>query len=157
MVLPIFKFKPMELEILRTYHTGGTNGILTIDNSFQCYTIELPWRENLPQVSCVPEGRYELKRRYSSRFKAHLWVCGVPGRSLILLHPANDATKELEGCIAPVSRLCGEGKGEQSKAALRKLLQLVCGSLEKESVFLTLKTKRDDTSREDTIAHAEVL
>lgn len=147
----------MELEILRTYHTGSTNGILTIDNSFQCYTIELPWRENLPKVSCVPQGRYELKRRYSPRFKAHLWVCGVPGRSLILLHPANDALKELEGCIAPVSILCGEGRGLESRKAFTALLKAVNKALREGIVYLTIKTKEDEFTTENPESHAEVL
>jgi hypothetical protein len=39
----------MELVLIRTYHADGTNGKLYANNSFQCYTIELPWEDNLPQ------------------------------------------------------------------------------------------------------------
>ncbi len=98
-----FNSTKMELVLFRTCHPTGTNGELYARNSFQCYTIELPWKDNQPQVSCIPPGRYELKKRYSPRFKDHLLVGLVPGRSLVLLHPANDALKELRGCIAPVS------------------------------------------------------
>lgn len=38
-------------------------------------------------------------------------VKAVAGRSFILIPPANDAQKELRGCIAPVSILTAEGKG----------------------------------------------
>lgn len=132
----------MELELIRNYYTKGTNGMLYINNSFQCYTIELPWKENLPRISCIPEGRYALKKRYSLKFKHHLLVQGVTERALILIHPANNALIELKGCIAPVSLLTGEGKGSQSRIALEKIRLPVLKSLEKEEpVFLTIKSK----------------
>jgi hypothetical protein len=147
----------MELVLIRTYHTDGTNGTLTINNSFQCYTIELPWVNNLPRRSCIPEGRYELKKRYSPKFKDHLLVQGVPGRSLVLLHPANDALTELKGCIAPVSSLDGAGKGSHSRKAFKKLLQLVYEALERETVFLTIQSTNDEHSTAHTVAHAYIL
>jgi hypothetical protein len=144
----------MELVLFRTYLTEGTNGTLYANNSFQCYTIELPWVDNLPRMSCIPEGRYELKKRYSPRFKDHLLVKGVPGRSLVLLHPANDALKELKGCIAPVSSLDGAGKGSASRKACKKLLQLVYEALDKETVYLTIQSTSHEHSTAHTIAHA---
>jgi hypothetical protein len=144
----------MELVLNRTYHTDGTNGALTINNSFQCYTIELPWVDNLPRRSCIPEGRYELKKRYSPKFKDHLLVQGVPGRSLVLLHPANDALKELKGCIAPVSSLDGAGKGSNSRKAFKKLLQLVYEALKEETVYLIIQSNTHEHSTAYTIADA---
>jgi hypothetical protein len=130
----------MELEIIRTYYPTGTNGVLYLDGVRQCYTIELPWLNNEPRRSCIPEGRYRLKRRYSPRFNHHLQVLDVPGRDFILLHPANYALKELAGCIAPVSQLTGPGRGAQSRVAVEWILSLVYPVLEREPVFLTLKT-----------------
>lgn len=67
---------------------------------------------------------------------------GVEERDVILIHPANDALKELKGCIAPVSILTGEGKGSQSRIALEKISIPVSKSLAKnETVFLTIKSK----------------
>ncbi len=131
----------MELVLFRTYHPDGTNGELYANSSLQCYTIELPWLDNQPRVSCIPEGRYELKKRYSPRFREHLLVKGVQGRSLVLFHPANDALKELKGCIAPVSYLSCAGKGNESKKAFGKLLKLVSEAMEKEPVFLNIQNK----------------
>jgi hypothetical protein len=144
----------MELVLNRTYHTDGTNGVLTINNSFQCYTIELPWVDNLPRRSCIPEGRYELKKRYSPKFKDHLLVQGVPGRSLVLLHPANDALKELKGCIAPVSSLDGAGKGSNSRKAFKELLQLVYEAFKVETVYLIIQSNTHEHSTAYTIADA---
>ena len=84
----------MELQLQRVYFPTGTNGILRVDDEILCYTIELPWRYNIRMRSCIPEGRYELVLRYSDRHKTHLLLRGVPSRTLILIHPANDAEKE---------------------------------------------------------------
>lgn len=133
----------MELEILRTYYPKGTNGNLTADGVGVCHTIELPWKENEPQVSCIPEGRYELVKRYSPKFKWHIIVKDVPNRALILIHPANDALKELKGCIAPVSFLKGEGLGQNSKVVFTKLNKLLLSTFEKdEKVMLTIKSQQ---------------
>ena len=129
----------MELELIRTYYPNGTNGALYYDNDCLCNTIELPWKNNQHQVSCIPEGKYELTKRYSDHFGWHLQVMGVKGRDLILIHPANDALKELKGCIAPVSVLIGEGEGLRSGIALEKIKALVYPELEEEKgVFLLI-------------------
>lgn len=144
----------MELTLFRTYHPEGTNGELYHLNELVCYTIELPWKNNELQCSCIPEGRYRLKRRYSERFGFHLLLGGVAGRSLILVHPANDALKELRGCLAPVSRLTGPGRGDYSRMAMRRLVNLVHSAPAKETVYLTIKTKQHEYHKQDTGAHA---
>jgi hypothetical protein len=103
----------MELELIRTYFPHGTNGELYHEGKRICFTIELPWLFNKHQVSCIPEGRYELVNRYSEHLGWHFHLKDVVNRSLILIHCANDAVKELKGCIAPVSILTSEGKGLQ--------------------------------------------
>jgi hypothetical protein len=130
----------MELVLYREYFPEGTNGALYHGEEPVCYTIELPWRENQQSISCIPEGRYRLARRYSRRFRKHLLVQGVPGRSGILVHPANEALKELRGCVAPVSGLTSAGKGLQSRAAMRRVLALVDSA--QESIYVTIKTRK---------------
>lgn len=130
----------MELELLRTYFPNGTNGTLYYNGKRICFTIELPWLHNKPKISCIPEGRYELKKRFSEHYGWHLHLMDVVNRSLILIHPANDALKELKGCIAPVSIFTAEGKGKESKKALEKFTGIVFPVFEKkEKVFLTIK------------------
>lgn len=82
-------------------------------------------------VSCIPEGKYILKKRYSNKFGWHIHLIDVPGRAFILIHPANDAKKELLGCIAPVSNCTGIGMGNYSRKALKKLTDLVFPMLDK--------------------------
>jgi hypothetical protein len=131
----------MELVLLRTYYPEGTNGSLLVDSVGLCHTIELPWKNNKQSVSCVPEGRYELVKRYSPKFKWHLLLCNVPNRHLILIHPYNDAMKEAKGCIAPVTTITGEGKGLKSRLVFEKLKAFVFPVLERgEKVFLTIRS-----------------
>jgi hypothetical protein len=130
----------MELVLKRKYFPNGTNGTITHKNNVICHTIELPWRENLPMVSCIPEGQYQLTPRTSPRFQQHVLLRSVPFRSLILIHPANVAHIELKGCIAPVTRITGEGKGASSRSAFTELMQLIYSHLKKEDVWLHIKS-----------------
>jgi len=129
------------LELSRTYFPDGTNGKLECDGKFICNTIELPWKKNETKVSCIPEGKYFIKKRYSNKFKWHLEVLDVINRSLILFHPANNALQELNGCIAPVTKLSGPGLGLMSRKANAKLKDLVYKALDsKESIELIVKS-----------------
>lgn len=131
----------MELKIIRTYYTKGTNGELLLNGEKLCSTIELPWNDNKAQVSCIPEGKYELKRRYTPRFGKHFILVNVPKRSFILLHAANNASREMKGCIAPVTTLTGEGEGTEARAALAKIVSAVYPAFEDgERVFLEIKS-----------------
>lgn len=147
----------MELELVRRYYPKGTNGELYVNSSLQCYTIELPWKQNLPQVSCIPEGRYRFSKRYSQHHGKHLMVEGVPRRSGILVHPANDALHELKGCIAPVSRLTGEGRGLLSRVAFGWLMSLLAEALEREPNFLTIKSIQHDSTATYAIADTRLF
>jgi len=84
----------------------GTFGLMTVDGKFW-HSLELPDRENKPNISCVPIGKYTVKQRYSPSFRKNLYeVKSVRGRSYILIHGANFAGDEkkgfqthLQGCI----------------------------------------------------------
>ena len=132
----------MELELNRSYFPNGTNGELLLNGDRLCSTSELPWNNNRPKVSCIPQGRYELRKRWSQRFGKHFILLDVPERTHILVHAANYALKELKGCIAPVTMLTGEGRGTQARAALATLISIVYPFFEKhQQVFLTIQLK----------------
>ncbi|MBA4135269.1 MAG: hypothetical protein C0525_11140 [Flavobacterium sp.] len=131
----------MVLELTRTYFPEGTNGILKCEGKVVCKTIELPWKNNVRRVSCIPEGKYFIKKRYSTKFGWHMEIIGVENRTLILLHPANNALKELNGCIAPVTKLSGPGLGLLSRKAFNRLKDIIYKSLDQnESVELIVKS-----------------
>jgi hypothetical protein len=68
---------------------------------------------------------------------------GIPavlGREAILIHAANDAKRDLLGCIAPVTTLTGDGRGLESRKALERLKALVYSLWDMEGqVFLQVK------------------
>lgn len=132
----------MELQLVRTYHDKGTNGRLML---LVCHTIELPWISNTRNVSCIPEGRYELRKGMTQQRGLHIRVKEVPGREGILFHPGNEAARDLRGCIAPVTMLTGPGKGVRSRIANEKLNALVQQAWNrKEKVFLTIISKQTE-------------
>jgi len=138
----------MEFTLQRSYFNEGTNGTLFSSNRFICQTIELPWKENQRSISCIPEDRYELIARTSEKFQHHFLLTNVTDRSLILIHPANDAKRELRGYIAPILHLSGIGKGLYSKRALDKLRFLIGRALaNKERIFLTIKSSNYEHCR----------
>jgi hypothetical protein len=131
----------MVLVLTRTYFPEGTNGKLECEGQLISYTIELPWKNNERRVSCIPEGEYFIEKRYSHKFKWHLHVLGVDNRNFILFHPANNALKELNGCIAPVTKLSGPGLGLLSRKAFEKLRDQVYKALDAgESVLLIVQS-----------------
>lgn len=81
--------------------TKGELFVLDVDNNiaFQCFTLELPWKENKRRVSCIPKGTYQIVPRFSQKYKNHLHILDVPGRDWILIHEAN-FVRQLLGCIA---------------------------------------------------------
>lgn len=133
----------MVLMLYRTYFPEGTQGTLEWNGNLICYTIELPWLGNQRRVSCVPEGEYFLQQRYSPKFGWHLHLQNVPGRDLILIHPANNAATELLGCIAPVSKHTGIGRGSFSRkafSAVKRLVYPILAADEDVKIVITTKT-----------------
>ncbi|WP_448138063.1 DUF5675 family protein [Sphingobacterium siyangense] len=113
------------LLLQRKYGAQGTNGTITYQGEEICHTIELPDRNNIPRISCIPIGQYKLEKRRYAKHGEQIGIPMVLGREAILIHAANNALKELQGCIAPVTTLTGEGTGDYSGKALAKLKALV--------------------------------
>lgn len=113
------------LLLQRKYGTQGTNGTVSYQGEEICHTIELPDRNNIPRISCIPIGQYKLEKRRYPKHGEQIGIPNVLGREAILIHAANNALKELHGCIAPVTTLTGEGTGDYSAKALAKLKALV--------------------------------
>ncbi len=51
-----------------------------------------------------------------------------------MLHPANNALRELNGCIAPVMQLSGAGTGMQSRMAFAEVKKVVYAALEQSAI-----------------------
>lgn len=70
----------------------------------KCKTLELPWRDNAPNISCIPEGVYGLSPVYSNTFGSILAVTGIPDRSLVRVHAGNHVG-HTHGCILTGKRI----------------------------------------------------
>lgn len=129
----------MEITLTRVYHPEGTNGLIRYGGKVICLSIELPMNNNLPAKSCIPEGTYRLRHRQSNKFGECMELLQVPGRTAILIHPANYALTELRGCIAPVSKTLAAGKGIFSRKAMQKIMGLCWPNFNaNKSVYLTI-------------------
>lgn len=89
-------------------HSNNDDGVQTLgvmyavnehnEIQFRCVTLELPWKDNLKKVSCIPAGTYRVVKHKSPKFGECFWVKDVPGRSEILIHPGAFHKNTL-GCI----------------------------------------------------------
>lgn len=119
----------------------GTFGTLVFGAN-SCRTLELPWRDNRPQVSCIPTGTYRCGIVRSPRMGRVYGVAAVPGRSNVLIHSANLAgdismgfDTQLQGCIAPCERLGSlrnkagrmQRAGLVSRPAVTRLMEWAAG------------------------------
>jgi hypothetical protein len=87
------------------YTPHGTLGRAILPSGVELFSLEPPWKNNEPNVSCIPEGEYTAVRDRGGRHQFYR-VEDVPGRSAIEIHPANyfvnpaTGRQELWGCIA---------------------------------------------------------
>ena len=89
----------IKLKLIRVETSDqGTFGVLLINGIAFCVTLELPWRDNQNDISCIPEGIYPVERYLSPKHGAVLLVKNVPGRDLVEIHPGN-LISEILGCI----------------------------------------------------------
>jgi len=89
------------VEIIRCQqNNSATIGMMLIDKTARFVTLELPWRDNKVNESCIPAGNYLCKLKLSPKFKMRLYeLQDVPGRAEILLHLGNDID-DVSGCLA---------------------------------------------------------
>jgi|SRR5271163_3036004 len=110
---------------------NGTLGeMFNPDGSRLCFTMELPWDDNTPDQSCIPDGTYNCVPHNSPAHPGTWQVENVPGRSEILIHTGN-TEKDSLGCII-VGQTTGTLNGLPavllSKAALTEMQQTVPSS-----------------------------
>ena len=88
----------MKITLIRTaFFDKCTLGVLHINDMELC-TLELPYKDNQPMISCIPTGTYKLTKRYSEKYKYHYIVEPTPGRTAILIHKGN-TFEHTHGCI----------------------------------------------------------
>jgi hypothetical protein len=91
------------IRITRQFHREKqTEGKLFLIDSeviiFECFTLELPWKNNERNISCIPPGNYNAEKRISSKLGMNLHILNVENRDMILIHKGNFNT-DIRGCI----------------------------------------------------------
>lgn len=94
----------IQISIIRTPRTLATSGELYIDDVFFCYTLELPYRNNQPFISAIPEGEYTLTLTPANK----ILLVGTSPRSGILIHKGNTIA-DTQGCILVGDALSADG------------------------------------------------
>lgn len=89
------------LTLVRGFMTDKvTLGYLKADgqNHDPFYTLELPWKQNRRQISCIPTGVYRCVPHNGTLFKDVYRLEDVPNRQSILIHSGN-TVDDIQGCI----------------------------------------------------------
>lgn len=88
-----------ELTIERkTTSSNCTMGYLIANGQVICYTLELPWKDNQNNISCIPVGSYKGILRYDKPDGWRIQLENVPNRTGVQIHMGN-YTSQIEGCI----------------------------------------------------------
>lgn len=133
----------MRAVLCRQYYDKQTHGTLTVydedsgEEVFKCRTLELPHLDNQRNISCIPEGFYDVVPRTSPKYSNHLHITNVEGRSLILIHWGNYAGSinprtghsDIRGCVLVGKEfvdLDGDGLADitSSKKTFNKLMSV---------------------------------
>ena len=126
----------MNIIVKRECDSGfETLGQLHVDTGiqvlFECFTLELPWKDNARQISCIPIGTYEwIKVGATATIPyAHIAIQDVENRDGVCIHAANYYT-QLRGCIAVGKKqidINGDGQIDvtESKKTFEKMMSLL--------------------------------
>ena len=137
------KDKGVNLLIIRdTFTKKSTIGKLFINGESFCDTLENPYINNERNISCIPEGQYNVRlrlaRESATRDYLHLLVQDVPDRDWILFHIGNYPS-QTKGCI-----LVGNGRKqdvvENSRLAMDLVIKEIL-NLGGENINLIIKNK----------------
>jgi hypothetical protein len=75
-----------------------TMGYLIANGEVLCYTLELPWADNLNNISCIPVGTYSGFLRYDKTDGWRIQLENVPNRTGVQIHMGNYTT-QIKGCV----------------------------------------------------------
>ena len=103
-------------------HSESIIGKLHADGTFLCYSLELPWKDNAKDVSCVPSGHYSGFVRTDGTRGWRIELKAVPKRGNIQIHVGNYPS-DILGCVL-VGTSYSTNMVSNSKAARDKLKEV---------------------------------
>ena len=133
----------INLLIIRdTFTEESTLGKLFLNGEYFCDTLENPWKNNVRNISCIPDGVYDVRlrlpRESASRDYLHLLVKEVPNRDYILFHRGNTSA-DTSGCIL-VGQTREQDRVNNSRLAMDLVIKEII-NLGGENINLIIKNK----------------
>lgn len=127
-----------------SFSEGSTAGVLFIDSCPFCNTLEpaisIGKKVKYGKGCCVAPGIYSIDFHYSPKFcKYMLTLCGVRGRSGILIHSGN-TPNDTAGCIL-VGQRENIGVLSNSRSTLDKVFDRCLEVIDKEPITIIIKNK----------------
>ena len=138
----------MKLTLTRfSGQSTSTLGLLFVDNSFECFTLEDEERVvKIKGETRIPEGTYQVKKRevlsgltkkYRDRFDFfdyHFMLQDVPGFEYVYIHIGNDETNT-DGCLlvgdgVKSNRFDEKNNLQSSTSAFERLYKRMSGALD---------------------------
>lgn len=115
-----------------------TLGILTMPSGKIYNALELAWKNNASKISCIPKGKYKVRKRTSAKYGEHFHILNVPKRDFILIHFANFHS-DLLGCIAVGKGLADINKDGRldvtgSRQAMKEMLSALPNEFDLEII-----------------------
>ena len=153
----------MNIQIIRFKESEqGTQGLLLINDCLFCYTLEMPWHNNEPFISCIPSGKYKcIPHKFKGRTKCFK-LLNVPNRTNILIHPGNvagDITKgyqsDVRGCIV-IGRKWGKLDNQIAVLQSRWMMKQLVQETRWNEFELTIKVTDDLSHQKDWIFRQDV-
>lgn len=118
----------------------GIWGIL-LCNGFECFTLELPWKNNRRNESCILLGSYVAEWCMSHTFGRELYLLRyVPNRTGIRIHAGN-TIDDLNGCIA-LGRYLWRGGGSWALADSRNTVERLASHWQREPWVVNITWER---------------
>lgn len=125
-------------------------GVLISDTHPLCTTLEDAWKTNKQNISCIPSGKYKVKKFNGFKFKDCWQIMNVPNRTHILIHTGNTHI-DTSGCVLVGKTFTKSGIGRSREAMdyLRAVLPdefelEVIDPIELPDCFTSGVVKRDD-------------
>lgn len=109
--------------LTRQYLPEYTCGILAIDDGGTTFrTLELPYRDNKKNISCIPAGEYICRKVCSPKFGDTFEICDVHGRGNILFHYGN-YVENTQGCVLLGERWAN-GMLQDTRLAMQQFMNI---------------------------------
>lgn len=133
----------MKLMLVRdSFSSSSTEGVLFVDSLPFCNTLEPAQGKKVKygKGCCIAPGIYSIDFHYSPKFgKYMLTLCGVRGRSGILIHSGN-TPKDSAGCIL-VGKRENVGVLANSRDTLNMVFDRCLKVIGKEPITIIIKNK----------------